>query len=524
MGKGNRTRLATQAEIEKKAQQPAPKQPVGKTVRNVLIGVLVAAFVGVGIFGLLAQSGALSNMLTAFEVGSQKITAKEYKVYYKTAEMNLLNNYGTMLQMYYGVDLTKPLETQAYGEGTWGDYLNEETQRSLTDTYTLYQEALEQGYAVADENDVRYQGQMGVYRAMAELYDMDLDEYVKTVYGSGVKVADLQNSAKVTATALNYYNDYINNIDVSEDEIQEYYINNSTDFDLVDYRSFTIPYETVTYTAPAEGETVKEGEPSSQEEADAQTEQNRAEAQAQADKILARVHSEEDFINEAKSFDGETYADADSTLTTGAALSNATTTNILGWTADIERVKGDTTSLDTSNNITVAYFLQRYLPEVPTATVRHLLLNASEPSESATDEEKAEAQEKLAAAETKINEIKDEFLAGEQTEQAFASLAAKYSQDSGSVADGGLLKDFAEGDMVEEFNDWCFDASRQPGDVEVVKTSYGYHLIYFIGSGDSDWKAQSRQQIVDTKYNEYYATLDSKYPTVVHDYGVSLAY
>ena len=37
--------------------------------------------------------------------------------------------------------------------------------------------------------------------------------------------------------------------------------------------------------------------------------------------------------------------------------------------------------------------------------------------------------------------------------------------------------------MVTEFNDWCFDESRQPGDTGIVETSYGVHVMYFDSFG-----------------------------------------
>ena len=36
--------------------------------------------------------------------------------------------------------------------------------------------------------------------------------------------------------------------------------------------------------------------------------------------------------------------------------------------------------------------------------------------------------------------------------------------------------------MVPEFNDWCFDPARQTGDYDLVKTDYGYHVMYFVQS------------------------------------------
>ncbi|MEZ5174034.1 MAG: peptidylprolyl isomerase [Bacteroidia bacterium] len=58
----------------------------------------------------------------------------------------------------------------------------------------------------------------------------------------------------------------------------------------------------------------------------------------------------------------------------------------------------------------------------------------------------------------------------------FAELARKFSEDPGSGAQGGDLGWFTEGQMVPEFNDACFNG--KVGDLTVVKTQYGAHLIY----------------------------------------------
>ena len=39
--------------------------------------------------------------------------------------------------------------------------------------------------------------------------------------------------------------------------------------------------------------------------------------------------------------------------------------------------------------------------------------------------------------------------------------------------------------MVTEMNDWIFDPARKSGDTSIVKTTYGYHIVYFIGESDT---------------------------------------
>ena len=90
--------------------------------------------------------------------------------------------------------------------------------------------------------------------------------------------------------------------------------------------------------------------------------------------------------------------------------------------------------------------------------------------------------------------------AGEQTEEAFAALANEHSQDPGSNQVGGLYENVTEGEMVQAFNDWCFDEARQVGDTGIVKTEYGYHVMYFCGRTPL-WKQYVESDLVTEKAN-----------------------
>ncbi len=503
---------------------PVEQKSTGTLVRNVLIGLLVVAFVGVGAFGLLSRTGFVMDKLTAMEFGGEKISALQYKISYKTTEINFINQYATDLTLYYGVDLSQPLETQPYGDGTWGDYLHAATQSAIAETYTLYLEAKENGYELVSKDDPQYLAEIAAYRAAAESYEMDLEEYVDTLYGKAVDMSDIEEAAQIRATAVNYYNDYIDGLEVTDDEVQAFYDENPEAYDLVDYRYFSFPYENVTYV---EGDD-SEGAPASKEEAAEMTQKNIAEAQAKADEFLSKITDEESFIELAREYcdeeDAEDYADDDATLNEGGALSNAGTSPLLAWCAEDGRREGDTTTVDTTMAIQVVYFIDRYLPELPTVTVRHLLLQVPAAPADATEEDIAEVEADDAASKAKIEEILAEYQSGEQSEEAFGELVLKYSQDSGSVTERGLIEEFYEGQMVTEFNDWCFDSARKTGDVEIVKTAYGYHLIYFVSEGDLQWQVNARNVLLNEQYNEYYSGLTGKYTSTTDDYSLGLAY
>lgn len=79
-------------------------------------------------------------------------------------------------------------------------------------------------------------------------------------------------------------------------------------------------------------------------------------------------------------------------------------------------------------------------------------------------------------------ELLDKWSAEDGTEEGFAQYAMDHTEDPGSMATGGLYTDVYVGQMVEPFENWCFDESRKPGDTGLVQTNYGYHIMYYVDS------------------------------------------
>jgi len=82
----------------------------------------------------------------------------------------------------------------------------------------------------------------------------------------------------------------------------------------------------------------------------------------------------------------------------------------------------------------------------------------------------------LSEARNKIKGLRDRILAG----SSFSSLALIYSDDPGSATKGGELGLFNRGTMAPEFEAAAFSLKKK-GDVsEIIKTSFGYHIIQLI--------------------------------------------
>jgi hypothetical protein len=106
------------------------------------------------------------------------------------------------------------------------------------------------------------------------------------------------------------------------------------------------------------------------------------------------------------------------------------------------------------------------------------------------------------------NELRQRILAGED----FATLAAQYSDDPGSGANGGDLGWFARGAMVAPFDDAAFSLPLNQVS-EPVKSDFGYHLIEVLEKDANRPKEESalqqeRQQAFDTWLKEQEAMPD----------------
>jgi peptidyl-prolyl cis-trans isomerase C len=93
-------------------------------------------------------------------------------------------------------------------------------------------------------------------------------------------------------------------------------------------------------------------------------------------------------------------------------------------------------------------------------------------------------------------------------QNAFAELAKKYSEDTGSKAVGGDLRYFSRteegGTMVKEFSDAAF-ALKKPGDLSgLVETRYGYHVIRLTDRRPAQSRTfdQVKKQIQNRLYRE----------------------
>ena len=153
--------------------------------------------------------------------------------------------------------------------------------------------------------------------------------------------------------------------------------------------------------------------------------------------------------------------------------------------------------------------------------VRHILFVPEGGTADEATGQTTYSEEEWAACQTKAEDVLNMWLAGAQNEESFAALATAMTQDPGSQQTGGLYENVAQGQMVPEFDVWCFDEARQTGDHGIVKTTYGYHLMYFVSSTPI-WEHYAKQDLMTEKTNAMLDELVKQYPMEVAYGDISL--
>lgn len=293
---------------------------------------------------------------------------------------------------------------------------------------------------------------------------------------------------------------------------------------------------TVAEETTAEEETTEAAE----EETTDAAEKEPSKTELLAEEMLGKIKDEASFIELAYEYaaekDKETFKKDTATLAKN--IKRSTVKDQIGedlaeWLYSADRKVGDKKVYPTDDYVYVIYIIKTaYRAEEPLVDARHILVSfdsvASELKKTdgnKIDVEKKEDQEvKTATTEEELEitnkgtgysielvteaykqarDIYDKYMSGEKTEEAFAKLADELSDDGGENKNGGLYEGIEKGKMVEPFENWVYDGDRKAGDVDLVMTEYGWHVMYFVKQHEEPaWKVSARETLGSKAYAE----------------------
>ena len=156
-------------------------------------------------------------------------------------------------------------------------------------------------------------------------------------------------------------------------------------------------------------------------------------------------------------------------------------------------------------------------------SVRHILIKIEGGTENEAGE-KVYSDEDWEKCRKEAQEILDQWLAGDKTEESFSKLAAEKSEDTGSSANGGLYTGInKDTTFVKPFLNWCLDEKREVGDYELVKTTHGYHIMYFVDR-EAGWILYCRDGVKNEKMESILSDLTKESTTDINYKKIAIVY
>ncbi len=521
---------------EQKAAQLTEKQiqaaKEAKQLRlyTILFTAAIAVMICVVVFSMVFNSGIIERNTVAVTVGDSKISATELNHYYIDTINAYASQYGSYMSLILGIDTTTALDEQYVDEETgktWADQFLEEATTSIHNIYSVYNEAKAAGYTLSNEDKSE------INHVIASLKSEGLSagftsvsEYIAAVYGKGCNEETYRDYMGVQIVASNYATDYNESLTYTAEQLRE-----ADEADPKVYNSYSYNYyDLYASRFRTGGTTAEDGTTtySDEEKAAAIVAAEEAAKSLVVDEIDSVEALDEAIAALPVNAEAESAAStANKDITYGSI--NAT---IQEWVTDPARQVGDKTYIareSTSTNedgtevTTVTGYCVVYFNGVndntyPMNDVRHILVSLSggttdtDGNVTYSDEEKAEAKEKAEA-------ILAEFLAGDATEDSFAALAMEKSTDTGSKADGGLIANIVPtSSYVESFRSWAVDESRKPGDTGIVESSYGYHVMYFVGDTEQTYRDYMiTNDLISADLTQWQADVMEAHPLTVVD-------
>lgn len=462
-----------------------------KFKRNAIIAVVVIVVVLAA--ALFINSNYFYTKATAVQIGDTKYSAAELDYYYKTSYMNFQSTYGNSVS--YFLDTSKALDQQTcpFGDDanmTWADYFKQQAEKQMLQITALYDEAMSKGYTLTDDGKSQVDSSITNIETYASYYGYTVNHYLALQYGKGLTEDLLREIVTKYVTATEYGKTIYDSYTYTDDQLTTHYAEIADTYDNISYRSYLVSTTLDAYSSLDDDAKKTAAHDAAATIAEAKTE----------DEFAANVK------NSLSTADQADWTDTTATTATGGNLS----TDLSSWLLDASRKTLDTTVIDTDSGSYAVMFVSRDSNDYNTANVRHILIKAE------ADSDGKYTDDALQTAKTKIEDIQKEW---EQnpTEDNFATLAEKYSEDTGSNTNGGLYENVYKGEMVDEFNSFCFDSSRKAGDTAVVfgsTSSYeGYHLVYYVGQGPLYCNYLAENDLRSTDYSTYLDGLTANYTT-----------
>ena len=542
------------ASIEKSNERQAAKEKKrrnmtkGQKARRILIplcAVLVAIALALcGFFGVYDR--AIAAEKTA---DGDRISVAEYE-YYNRMYFNYYYQMSQQYEQYYGsyygtgagkmmtgYDYTKTPADQEfvaneeagltidkkYGDNpTWADYFEQESLKEANSSTMLYKKALAEGYELTKSEQKDLDEFVESLQKNADEDSYSLDAYLRTNYGRGMSPYLLKKIYTKQTIVNRYKEDKQKELakDITDAEIEEEFNKNAKDYTTVDIRNFTF------------NNTISADDKASKDDIKKANADLKKKAQAFLDAVnlsnftqMAYDATDDKEQKELMKDDASYSSMADTNYT---AVHDYVSAEAADWAFSSDRKSGDKKLFEVKDDNGIAtyhvYCMENVMKrdnQYP-VNVRQILFMVTDGADS--DATETETGHTDAEAKKLAEDALAKWKKGKATDASFAALATKLTEDTGSAENGGLYENVTkDSNYVEPFLNWCFADGRKKGDTGIIKTDYGYHVMYLSSkSKDPVWKNTVRDALASAKFDKYIESTIKSDETKVSEHWVKV--
>lgn len=507
----------------------AVKKPKNELLKFIPLALFVAAVIAVltvlGVRYYTVPNGKEGDMMNpgsvVAEIDGTKVSIGMFNYYYSS-----IVSYYEQYAAYGYFDLDKStdyaLQYTTDDEGnkvTWEDFFKNECLKEIETTTAYYTAGKAAGVTLTKTQQETLDSQIESLKESASESAVTLNQYISANFGKYCTEETLRLMLEQYYITANYKGMLACDSQFTDDEIDKYFNEHTDDFKQITFSYLAFVYDTTDEDAENESLETAKGYMKKMTDDEA--------VKALVPEIYA------DYISD----DAQAAMESDSDLTEKEAIADATETYEQNTTASItgsdspfdddvtKWLFSDETEIGSTNYYIdegSGYIYAILKTEEPTLlddntySVRHILIMPESDEDSESTEEYTDEQ--WSAAEKKAQKIFDEYNKGDKTEYSFALLAEEYSDDTASTSAsssdtfGGLYEGITEGEMVPEFESWSLDSSRKYGDSEIVKSDYGYHIMFFVSSGP-----QYKSDIIAVLRNEKLDKISEESNVKIHN-------
>ncbi|MDE6723923.1 MAG: peptidyl-prolyl cis-trans isomerase, partial [Eubacterium sp.] len=422
----------------------------------------------------------------ALTVGDMKVSVGMYNLYYNL----VVNNYKQYAEQgAYKIDFTKDLSEQKTvdendKEVSWEEVFKLDTIKQLQYVAAYYEPAIEAGITLTDAQKEDIKSSVDSLKTSASEAGVSLKEYLKENYGEYCGVETIEKFYEQRNICETYYNTMQIKLSVSEEEALKYYEENKDNYITFAYieNQFSLDGSEKGISSIADVQKKVQGYCDQ-----IKSIKDMKELIPEACAGLISMAIEQNYFSDEKAA-VQTLRDSVVVTYNAETVAGNFGEDILKWFKSADRKEGDTTyyiNEDYGYACIFLYTAEAKPDETELYSVRHILISPKDDPtavSSATDAD-------WSAALLKAEQVYNEYDKSGKTEVDFAELAEKYSADVSSTSAGnaglygGSISKAGLGEMVPEFEKWATDKSRKYGDVEIVKSDFGYHIMYYIYDG-----------------------------------------